>query len=691
MNSNRFALNALSIAVALYAHAASAQQTAAQPTETPSATSSYDGDAPTATKTELPMSKEVTGGQALRQTQEGYSEVASRQASVTEASPVGASAPLFNIRGIRVNPQSNFRLDGGVAITSVQSMPTENKDRIETLKGANALMFGIASPSGIINMIPKRAGNRDVAAMGISGTSFGQVGAHFDISRRLGEQKQFGIRVNGSATSIKNGVKDLDGDGSFGSLGLDYRVTPKLKLQADIEYYERDTSEQPQIVHAPAVNGVVPVTPVPDPRKNLLGPGGDWAVYSPRSFNYQLRADYALSDDWSVLVQAGRSDTSRNRHAVRIQGYNLATGANGTVIDTITSNENVNTFARAEIGGKAMTGSISHELTVGVSRSERESQSTTLNVSLPTRQNIYDPIVIPAPVVTTNPNRNLSQSSVDEAVYGYDTIGLLPSLKLLAGVRYTRNTDSVETKTNTSSSNVSPAIGVLYDLSPKTQFYASYMSGLEAGTVAPGTAANSNFVLAPAESKQREIGIRDNSINGLQANVSYFEIERKNAVLDPVTNVYGYNGNLDYKGVEVSANYAINRQWLINGGFQWLDVVQSSPTTPLINGKTPENTPEWTANFGIGFRPTSIPGLQLRAGLNTVSSRAMNPQNTGAIPGFTLYTLSAGYTTKIDGKRVSFQVAINNAGNKRYWNSVANNQYGIGMDRSVRFGARVEF
>jgi iron complex outermembrane recepter protein len=690
MDHAKLRLSAVAIAVTFYAHAASAQQAGAQASNAPPA-STEQGDAPNTTKTDMPVSKEVTSSQALRQTQDGYSDVASRQSSVTQASSVGTSAPLYNIRGIRVNPQSNFRLDGGVAITSVQSMPTENKERIETLKGANALMFGIASPSGIVNMIPKRAGERDVTSIGINGNSFGQFGAQIDVGRRLGDQKQLGIRVNASGIRVKNGVRDLEGEGAFASLGLDYRLTSRLTVQGDVEYYGRNTAEQPQIAFANAINGTVPVTRVPDPRANLLGPDGSWADYKPRSLNYQLRADYALDDAWAVLVQAGRSDTERNRHAVRIAGYNVASGANGSVIDQITTNGNVNTFYRIELSGHFGTGSISHNLTTGLSRSERFSESAALNLTLPQRQNIFDPVSIPAPVVTRALTPNLDQNSVDNAIYAYDTIGLLPSLKLLAGLRYTKNTDSIETKADREGSTTSPAVGVLYDLTPKTQIYASYMSGLEAGTVAPGTSANANFVLAPAESKQKEIGIRDTTITGLQLNLSYFDITRANAVVDPITNVYGYSGDLHYKGVEGSASLTLLRSWLLTGGFQWLDVVQNSPSSPLINGKTPENTPEWTANVGIGYRAAWLPGLQLRVGANTVSKRAMNPQNTGYIPGFTLFNLSANYLTRIAGKPTSFQVSVDNAGNKRYWNSVSNGLYGIGMDRSIRFGARMDF
>ena len=83
--------------------------------------------------------------------------------------------------------------------SGVITSPTENKERVETLKGANALMFGVASPAGIINFVTKRAGPRDIMAFGLAGNSFCQYGGSMDVGRRFGVEKQFGVRVNAAA------------------------------------------------------------------------------------------------------------------------------------------------------------------------------------------------------------------------------------------------------------------------------------------------------------------------------------------------------------------------------------------------------------------------------------------------------------------------------------------------------------
>ncbi len=141
------------------------------------------------------------------------------------------------------------------------------------MKGANALMFGVASPAGIINLVTKRAGQVDVTSVSLAGNSFGQAGGSIDVGRRYGAERELGIHLNGSAVYLQNGVRDMYGDGEFASAGVDYKASERLTLQGDFEYYRKHVPEQAGVSLLPAVNGVVPITPVPEPRNLLSGRG----------------------------------------------------------------------------------------------------------------------------------------------------------------------------------------------------------------------------------------------------------------------------------------------------------------------------------------------------------------------------------------------------------------------------------
>ena len=73
-----------------------------------------------------------------------------------------------------------------------------------------------------------------------------------------------------------------------------------------------------------------------------------------------------------------------------------------------------------------------------------------------------------------------------------------------------------------------------------------------------------------------------------------------------------------------------------------------------------------------------------------ISRRYVNNQQQGTIPGYALYNAGLGYTTRVMGKRVAFQLNLDNVSNKRYWNGVQTGTYSIGMDRSAKFNIRVD-
>lgn len=79
-------------------------------------------------------------------------------AGVTRAQLNGSTYDNISIRGILVENRSNYRLNGSLPVINLIDIPLENKERVEVLKGASSLYYGFVPPSGIVNMVTKRAG-----------------------------------------------------------------------------------------------------------------------------------------------------------------------------------------------------------------------------------------------------------------------------------------------------------------------------------------------------------------------------------------------------------------------------------------------------------------------------------------------------------------------------------------------------
>ena len=298
-------------------------------------------------------------------------------------------------------------------------------------------------------------------------------------------------------------------------------------------------------------------------------------------------------------------------------------------------------------------------------------------------------MALAAPVPINPPTALAPQISKDVGLYTYDTMGIGPKAKLLFGFRET-NSKQDNGLTQSSAKVGSPAAGFLYDILPTTTLFGSYMKGLEDGAVSPVNAANPNVILAPGITTQEEIGIRDSYFRGLSISASYFDISHVNAVIDSLTNIFSNNGTIHYRGAEAVIAYEINRQWTINAAGQRLNAVQVTDD-PKIRGLTPENTPTFIGNIFLTHRSYLVPGLTLTAGASYVAERFVNPQDQGTIPGYTLYSIGAGYATKVAGHRTTFQLSVDNVANLRYWNSAQQGSFGTGMDRSIKINAKYDF
>ncbi len=192
--------------------------------------------------------------------------------------------------------------------------------------------------------------------------------ADVDIGRRFGKQSVFGVRVNASGGSLGTFLDNVgNGNRDFASAALDWRVNNRLLLKADLEYNHRKVTEEAGVALPTAVNGVIPLPHAVDPSK-LVGP--DIAKFDATRKSVALRADYALAEGWALTVEGGHSKVARDRNLAVFRFANsaaLATGA-GRIAGNSQHHVVGSDMVRVELFGTTMTGSIKHEVTLGVSR-----------------------------------------------------------------------------------------------------------------------------------------------------------------------------------------------------------------------------------------------------------------------------------------------------------------------------------
>jgi len=607
-------------------------------------------------------------------------------AGVTRSAISGSTYDNIAIRGILVENRGNYRLNGSLPIINLISTPVENKERVEVLKGASSLYYGFVPPSGIINLVTKRAGNKPVTNLRLMGNQYGGANAHLDVGRRFGSEQQFGVRVNLLKGREDIGINHFSGDRKLASGAFDWRVNDKLSFKLDVEHYSKDVSEQPPILVPAAVNGVITLPPVPDNRQNL---SGKWQRYDANATNLLFRTDYALSDNWGVFFEAGKARTTRDRAFSRFENFDLTTGQGTLRTFSFTRGQKFNNENyRAEIYGRLPGTWITHELSLGFTANER-SQDGRAFTGVTNPQNLFNPVAI-APQSPVGASSPLFPGTIrDRGWYLFDRM-LIGKWQAMFGARGS-NYKSTTPNSRYTADKVTPTFALMYKPISNVSIYGSYLEGLEESDTVGPDRANFGQVLPPAMSKQKEIGIKAEVAQGILLQAAYFDIERSSTAIDSVTNNLTLNGLAQYRGVELVASGEITKRLSLIASAVFQDAKQLNADNAATFRKTPDNTPEQTASLFSEYRLQSVPGLALSGGLYYVGKRPVNNQNQAFVDDYTTVSLGARHTTIIDGKRTTFQAVLDNATDKNYWGTAGSNLLGVGAPRMLKVTAQMQF
>jgi iron complex outermembrane receptor protein len=629
----------------------------------------------------------VTRGVMDAQGDTGLYDALRNVAGVTRQQLSGLAYDNLSIRGIPLDNRASFYFNGILPIDNNIWMPMEDKERVEVLKAASALYYGFAAPAGIVNMVTKRAGTEPVTSVSAVGDSRGSYGSSVDIARRFGTDEQFGVRVNAMDEHVETPIEGDHGYRKFISAALDWRVNNHLTLQYDLEHIETSVVEQAGIVPLAAnKQGVISLPGIPDPTKLLSGAGYPTRASADTNL---LRANYALTDNWSVNLAVGESITRRDRWNWVFQKYNVATGAGSVQATQQDGQRYQNETVRLETNGVFKTGSIGHDLTLGVSQDWMyQPDFTSYTFTAP--QNLYNPVDITTLTPSGTPKPFFAQHVRNGGAYVFDRIDLTPRLEFIPGLRQSEYITSQAGTPNSDVSKTTPSASLSFKVTPRTSVYASYVEALESEGTAPATAENANQILPAGVSKQEEIGIRSEISGNMLASLALFNLRQPSADTK-ADNVYVLNGNARYRGIEFSLQGDVTRDLSIIASAVYLDATQVDSPDPTLVGKTPENTAHVTASLFADYHVPAVAGLSVNGGMYYIGPRAVNDEDQASIGGYTLFTAGLRYSTRIFGKRATVQANLENLTNKRYWSAVGSNQIGVGLARTLELSSTIDF
>ena len=272
------------------------------------------------------------------------------------------ASDYFLIRGFNNSPLSG---DGG-AVDGLRTYtlvnPLEDKERLEVIDGPASLLFGMSSPSGMVNYVLKRPTNTPFSSfqLGVSGGR--QVYGHADLGGPLDEQHRFGYRLNflwtgkGSMAVPGQTHKRYLLSGAF-----DYHLDRQTTLSLDVSRFAREY-EDCQAIFLIGSTTITKLPHAPDPSKNYGAPygyGQDDYLRAGLGSSSRFGKDTSVRTRLTYVIDDNKSPNYRDNF-INNQGDYTA------VIYDKGLHRTETTQANAFVETVFETGSIEHKLNAGL-------------------------------------------------------------------------------------------------------------------------------------------------------------------------------------------------------------------------------------------------------------------------------------------------------------------------------------
>lgn len=485
----------------------------------------------------------------------------------------------YNSRGFDI---SNFQVDGiGLPMPSgIQygDLDTALFERVEAIRGANALMTGVGNPSATINYVRKRPTDTLQARASVQAGSWNRWRAEADVSVPVTDA--VAVRAIYAHENRDSYIDYNHVNRNVYGLIASWKVTPALT--ATFGYSRQDNDARGVLW------GALPLTysdgsRIPYARSaSTSAPWTYWNTTDQRAFG---ELAYDLGKGWQakgVFTYINNQQNAKLLYAFGTPDKTTGLGIQGQVgrypsevdqyLGDVTASGPLTLFGRE------------HQLAFGVSTGRLDDRqwqgSGTSLVTYPAVPNLAA-ARLAEPGFSAITLQARDSINVTRA-YGAAHLNLTDQLKAVVGASATwLKADGVSYGANQyrKNSDVSPYLGATYDLTKNLSLYASYTS-----IFSPQTEVDrSNRRLDPITGTSIEGGIKSEWFGGrLYATASLFRARQKNLATaagqfgpgdtGPQGATYYTGVDTTSRGFELELGGRVTDNWTVSGGYTGLEI-----------------------------------------------------------------------------------------------------------------------
>jgi iron complex outermembrane recepter protein len=603
---------------------------------------------------QIPQSVAVVGAEQIRDQKPATFDQILRYTPGVMGEQFGADTrnDWFILRGFRAQ-QDAFFLDQlslfSTAFATWKLQPF-GLERVEVLRGPSSVLYGGASPGGIVNAVSKMPAAEPIRYIETGVNNFGNGYLAFDFGDRA-------ILPPGSGTLDYRLVGVVKGGGTQVDFTQDnsYFLAPSFTYRpdADTRFTVLAQASRDQTNGNNWLPYVGSVTAAPFgriPSKVFTSePGQDFFKRDQAMIGYQFEHDF--SNGLTFRQNARYAKVNVNINSYIGNGWDGAPANSALARYRFLANDSAALGqVDNQLEGRFNTGALSHKVLFGVDYKNYridDWQATgfpagSLNVLNPVYGNF---VPVGAPYL----NRLLEQQQLGAYLQDQMTIDRLTLV--LSGRNDTVSTQQFDRTGGPFKSQESSAAtgraGAIYDLGFGISPYVSYATSFNPVI---GTTATGQF-FTPEQGKQIEAGVKWEPLgSNTRIDVAWFDLRKTNALTVDPTNIFFQvqNGEVTSRGVEASIVSNITPEVKIVGQVTGYDLFISQDPNAALLGKRPVAIPTFFASLwgDYTFQTGPLAGFGFGAGIRYVGDSFADQANTMVVPERTLYDAAIHYEYK---------------------------------------------
>lgn len=565
-----------------------------------------------------------------------------------------------------------------------------NIDRVEALKGPNAMIFGRGGAGGVVNRVSKEAGFTPVHEFTLEGGSYNDRRFAGDYDTALG--RKVALRLNGvyeGSDSFRDFV-DLERYGINPTLTF----APGQRTKAAVSYenfHDRRVADR----GLPSFEGVPADLPIDtfigNPRDSSVRAGVNLGTatfehVTTSGLTIRNRSSFASYDRLYQNYVPGA--VSEDKAEIKLTAYNNETNR-------------FNVFNQTDLSYVVTTGRIRHTLLGGTELGRQRSDNfrntgffndANTSILVPYTNTVIDTPVTFRQSATDADNRVKTNLG---AVYIQDQVELSRYVQLLGGVRF--DYFDLQYHNNRTGDElgridrlVSPRGGIVIKPREHVSVYGSYsVSYLPSSGDQFSALTNITQQVRPEKFTNYEVGAKWDLVRSLSLTTAVYQLNRTNTrSIDPndPTRIV-QTGSSRTNGFEIGVNGNLTRAWQVAGGYAYQDAYVTSATAAALAGAQIAQVPHHT--FSLWNRYQFMPRLGAGLGITNRSDMFAAIDNAVVLPGYTRADAAVFYSVT---ERVRLQVNVENVLNTKYYlNADNNNNISPGSPRAVRAGLIARF